>query len=118
MKARNKHSESEPLLNAVARKLGHAAGTVSKMTHELTETLSGVPEAVTAKIKIRMRNAARPSGSAERQPSLRSAKSRGAKKGSSAGSKGKAKRTPSTAKKRSPGVAKSPRSRRKANSVK
>jgi hypothetical protein len=118
MKARNKHSESEPLLNAVARKLGHAAGAVSKMTHELTETLSGVPEAVTAKIKTKMRNPARLGTSAERQPSLRSAKRRGAKESLSAARKGKAKRTPSTAKKRSSGAAKSSRIRRKANSVK
>jgi hypothetical protein len=41
----------EPLLNTVARKLGHAAGTVAKATQELTENLSAIPENVTAELR-------------------------------------------------------------------
>jgi hypothetical protein len=43
--------KQEPLLNIVARKLGHAAGTLTKVTQELTENLSALPENVTAKVR-------------------------------------------------------------------
>ena len=39
------------LLNAVARKLGRAAGTVTKVTHELAESLSALPESVATKVR-------------------------------------------------------------------
>jgi hypothetical protein len=41
----------EPLLNTVARKLGQAAGTLTKVTHELTENLSMLPESVATKAR-------------------------------------------------------------------
>src|SRR5579863_10015341 len=41
----------EPLLNNVARTLGHAAGTLTKVTHELTENLSALPETVSQKVR-------------------------------------------------------------------
>lgn len=41
----------EPLLNAVARKLGHAAGTLAKATQELTAILSAIPENVSAEVR-------------------------------------------------------------------
>jgi hypothetical protein len=51
MTARKRKSAREPLLNTVARKLGHAAGTFAKATQELTENLSAIPENVTAKVR-------------------------------------------------------------------
>jgi hypothetical protein len=41
----------EPLLNTVARKLGRAAGTVTKVTQELTENLSALPVNVATKVR-------------------------------------------------------------------
>jgi hypothetical protein len=41
----------EPLLNNVARTLGHAAGTLTKVTQELTENLSALPETVSRKVR-------------------------------------------------------------------
>lgn len=35
---------AEPLLNTVARTLGHAAGTLAKMTQEVTKNIASVPE--------------------------------------------------------------------------
>jgi|SRR5580704_2504736 hypothetical protein len=41
----------EPLLNTVARQLGHAAGTLTRVTQELTQNLSALPEKVTEKVR-------------------------------------------------------------------
>lgn len=41
----------EPFLNAVARKLGSAAGTLTRASKDLAENLSGLPGKVTAKVK-------------------------------------------------------------------
>ena len=41
----------EPFLNAVARKLGSAAGTLTRASKDLAENLSALPEKVTAKVK-------------------------------------------------------------------
>jgi hypothetical protein len=38
--AAKRRPTQEPLLNTVARKLGHAAGTLTRTTHELTDTLT------------------------------------------------------------------------------
>lgn len=68
MKTKIKKSElrsREPLLSTVARKIGRAAGTVSKMTQDLTETFSALPRAVTAK----MHDAANADGSTKRRRS-------------------------------------------------
>ena len=43
--------QEEPFLNAVARKLGQAAGTLSKVTQEWTENLSTLPESVASKMQ-------------------------------------------------------------------
>ena len=51
MTAKKGRRESEPLLNAVARKLGHAAGTFTKATQEFAESFSAMPGAVTAKVR-------------------------------------------------------------------
>jgi hypothetical protein len=51
MAARKRPGKQEPLLNTVARKLGHAAGTLTNVTHKLTENLSALPEAVTAQVR-------------------------------------------------------------------
>jgi hypothetical protein len=50
MAAKKRPVRHEPLLNTVARKLGHAAGTVTKVTQELTENLSTLPANVAAKV--------------------------------------------------------------------
>lgn len=49
--AARKQSVKEPLLNTVARKLGHAAGALTKVTHDLTKNLSELPEAATTKAR-------------------------------------------------------------------
>ena len=105
-----KHSRKpEPLLNAMARKLGHAAGTIAKVTQEFTGNLSSLPDAVTAK----MREAANIGTSAA--PSSRTARPRRA---SSAGRKGKVKRTARRAVKRPPKRGKSPSGRGKSATMK
>jgi hypothetical protein len=51
MAAKKNTVRQESLLNTVARKLGHAAGTLTKTTQELTEALSALPEKVSAKVR-------------------------------------------------------------------
>jgi hypothetical protein len=102
MKTKKSESRSqEPLLSTFARKIGHAAGAVSKMTQELTETLSAAPKAVTAK----RRDAAKVDSSTERPRSRRRAM-----KGASTTRK---RNVNGTANKRSPANGKSRRSGRK-----
>ncbi len=50
-RVKKERRQSEPLLNAVARKLGHAAGTFSKATQGFAEAFSAMPVAVTAKVR-------------------------------------------------------------------
>lgn len=50
--AAKKHAlTQEPLLSTVARKLGHAAGTITNMTHELADNVSAMPETVAARVR-------------------------------------------------------------------
>jgi hypothetical protein len=51
MTARKRKATREPLLNTVARKLGHAAGTLTKATQELTESLAAFPETVSTSVR-------------------------------------------------------------------
>ncbi len=51
MTVQKRKAMHEPLLNTVARKLGHAAGTLARATQELTENLSAIPENVTEKVR-------------------------------------------------------------------
>jgi hypothetical protein len=51
MAAKKQTVRHEPLLNTVARKLGQAAGTLTKVTQELTENLSTLPESVVTKAR-------------------------------------------------------------------
>lgn len=76
MPARKRKTTREPLLNTVARKLGHAAGTLTKATQELTENLAAFPETVSKTV----REAANAAASAER-PRLRAARTRPTKGG-------------------------------------
>ena len=55
MAAKKKPIKHEPLLTTVARKLGRAAGTLTKVTQEVSENLSTLPDSVATK----MRKAAR-----------------------------------------------------------
>jgi hypothetical protein len=50
MTARKRKATREPLLNTVARKLGHAAGTLTRATHELTENLAALPGTASARV--------------------------------------------------------------------
>jgi hypothetical protein len=43
--------KQQPLLTSVARKLGHAAGKLTNVTHELTQNLSALPDTITAKLR-------------------------------------------------------------------
>jgi hypothetical protein len=51
MATKKASAKQEPLLNAVARTLGHAAGTLTKVAQDFTENLSELPDAVTAKMQ-------------------------------------------------------------------
>jgi hypothetical protein len=51
MTARKRKATREPLLNTVARKLGHAAGTLTKATQDLTESLGALPETVSTRVR-------------------------------------------------------------------
>lgn len=51
MAAKKHPGKQEPLLNTVARKLGRAAGTLTKVTQEWTENLSTIPESVATKVR-------------------------------------------------------------------
>jgi hypothetical protein len=51
MAAKRHALTQEPLLSTVARKLGHAAGTITNMTHELADNVSAMPETVAAKVR-------------------------------------------------------------------
>ena len=44
MKANTKTGNSEPLLSAVARKVGHAAGTLTKVTQTIAGSISRLPQ--------------------------------------------------------------------------
>jgi hypothetical protein len=98
MTARKERRKREPLLNTVARKLGHAAGSFTKATQEFTEALSGVPQAVTSKV----RDAAFFGASSDDTGGRLLAKK------STAARKRKAKKTARTPKKRSPRARRSP----------
>jgi hypothetical protein len=105
MAAKKQPVKQEPFLNTVARKLGQAAGTLTKVTQELTENLSTFPESVETK----MRNAVN-SGTPGKRSQVRT---RHPKKSAA----GKAKGTATVEKRRSP-KKKSPRSKRKPINVK
>ncbi len=51
MTAQKRKVTREPLLNTVARKLGHAAGTLTKATHEITEKVAALPETVSTRVR-------------------------------------------------------------------
>jgi hypothetical protein len=51
MAAKKRTVTQEHLLSTVARKLGHAAGTLTKVTQELADNVSAVPKAVAAKVR-------------------------------------------------------------------
>jgi hypothetical protein len=51
MAAKKSTARKETLLTTVARKLGHAAGTLTKATQELTENLSAIPENVATGVR-------------------------------------------------------------------
>lgn len=102
--------KGESLLNTVARRLGHAAGTVTKLTHEIGKTLAAAPMAATAKIR----------DTAHRDKPAMLAKKRGpGKQDAAVGRKANVKRAPRPAKKSSRGGAKaSPRNRKRGASIK
>jgi len=47
-----KTPQREPILSAVARRLGHAAGRVAKVTQEVTGSLSSAADAVASSVSI------------------------------------------------------------------
>ena len=51
MAAKKRAVKQQPLLNTVARKLGRAAGQLTKATQELTESLSALPGSITTKVR-------------------------------------------------------------------
>jgi hypothetical protein len=58
-----KRAVKQPILNAVARKLGHAAGQLTKVTQELTNSLAALPESVTTKVRKTVNAGASPNRS-------------------------------------------------------
>ena len=53
MAMKKKSAEEEPLLNTMARKLGHAAGTLARVTHNI----GAIPEVISDKAKKPVRRA-------------------------------------------------------------
>jgi hypothetical protein len=51
MAVKKRPLKQEPFLNTVARKLGHAAGALTKATEDLAENLSALPETVTKRVR-------------------------------------------------------------------
>jgi hypothetical protein len=51
MAAKKRAVTHKPLLNTVARTLGHAAGTLTKVTQEFADNLSAMPENIAAKVR-------------------------------------------------------------------
>ena|ERR1700678_674753 len=51
MAAKKRAVKETPLLNTVARTLGHAAGTLTKVTHEFADNLSAMPESIAATVR-------------------------------------------------------------------
>jgi len=51
MKAKKRAVKPEPLLSAVARKLGHAAGRLTHATQDLTGKVSALPKNAAAKVR-------------------------------------------------------------------
>jgi hypothetical protein len=101
MATKKASAKQEPLLNTVARKLGHAAGTLTKVTQDFTESLSELPEAVTTKMQ-QIANAATPAKlprtrtSRAKKRSRRTASASTVKKVLVKGVKGKLRRTGSS----------------------
>lgn len=77
MTARERKATGEPLLSTVARKLGYAAGTLTKATHEITENLAALPETVSTRVREAATSAA-PSGRLRTRATRPSRKSRAA----------------------------------------
>jgi hypothetical protein len=50
MAPKKKLVKQEPFLTAVARKLGHAAGSLTKATHDLTDSVSTLPKDIATKV--------------------------------------------------------------------
>ncbi len=78
MAAKKRLGTQEPLLNTAARKLGHAAGSLTKATHQFTENLSGLVETVESKVRdaANMGSPRERSKSHARSPKKRSPKKR------------------------------------------
>ena len=51
MAPKKKSVKQEPFLNSMARKLGHAAGTLTKVTHDLTDNVTTLTESVATKVQ-------------------------------------------------------------------
>jgi hypothetical protein len=110
MAAKKQPVKQEPFLNTVARKLGQAAGTLTKVTQEVTENLSTFPESVETK----MRDAVN-SGTPGKRSQVRTRHPKKSTRQAAGGPK--AKGTATVEKGRSP-KKKSPRSKRKPINVK
>lgn len=65
--------KQQPLLTSVARKLGHAAGKLTNVTHKLTQNLSALPDTVAAKVRKagNVRRTAKKARSSARHPKKR-----------------------------------------------
>ena len=64
MATKRRSRKTEPLLNTVARKLGYAAGTLAKATHDVTENITAIPEVISEKV----RESAKPLRERKRRP--------------------------------------------------
>jgi hypothetical protein len=50
MAGKKKLVAQDSFLNSVARRLGHAAGTLTKATHDLADNVSTLPETISTKV--------------------------------------------------------------------
>jgi hypothetical protein len=110
MAAKKQPVKQEPFLNTVARKLGQAAGTLTKVTQELTENLSTLPESVETKMRQVVN-----SGAPGKRSQVRTRHPKKSTRRAAGGTK--AKGTAAVEKRRLP-KKKSPRSKRKPINVK
>jgi len=74
MTAKKRATAQEPLLNTMARKLGMAAGSLTKATKELAENISALPESVTSKVRevAHSGKSAKPASTRARHPKKKS----------------------------------------------
>lgn len=105
MTAKKAPAKHETILNTVARKLGHAAGTLTNVTREVTENLSTVPETVATGVRqlARIGKLAKHPRTLHAKKKIRRASSAGTSKSAASADKRRPRRSKSSNSSRKPG---------------